>query len=52
MACSGTETRRLYKYFTPGYNASMKIEKRQAGFKECLQRQHDLVAYLNRFSGL
>jgi len=36
----------------PEYNSIMMFEKRQAGFKESYQRQHDLVAYLNRFSGL
>jgi hypothetical protein len=30
----------------------MIVEKRTAVLRECRQRQHDLVAYLNRFSGL
>jgi|GEM_PF-3906973 len=30
----------------------MILEKRQAGFAQCRQRQNDLVAFLNRFSGL
>jgi len=46
------ERSRLYKLRAPGYNSSMILEKKQAGFKEGCQRQHDLVAYLNRFSGL
>jgi hypothetical protein len=44
--------RHLYKFSPPGYNAGMKIGKRQAGFRECRQRQHDPVVYQNRFSGL
>jgi len=30
----------------------MILENREAGFAPCRQRQHDLVAYQNRFSGL
>jgi hypothetical protein len=43
---------RLYKLPAPGYNPDMIPEKKQDGFKEWCQRQHDLVDYLNRFSGL
>jgi hypothetical protein len=52
MARSRWECSCLYKLPVPGYNSIMILEKRQVGFKECRQRQHDLVAYLNRFSGL
>jgi len=30
----------------------MILEKKQAGFAQCRQRQHNLIAFLNRFSGL
>jgi len=45
-------TRGLYKLSAPGYNFNMRSENIQAGLPGCCQRQHDLVAYLNRFSGL
>jgi len=30
----------------------MPVKERTTVLKDCRQRQHDLVAYLNRFSGL